>query len=431
MVRSLFLFALIFSVLLSAGCFKPEQPDDRIELTFWTISLSPSYDSYIKGLIREYEAAHPRVSIKWVDLPQQVSRQKLMAGIAAGQPPDLVNTSTEFALTLAQNGAICELDEAVSPDRRNEYFENIWNAVRYEGKVYAIPWYVTTKVLIFNKELLKKAGLDPSRPPQTMDEMDAMARLVTVKTGAVGMMPTIRIWDDWSMAGAPTLDGDTLTPLFTAPESIAAVERYRQLYADGVMPPETLTEGYQGALDRYKAGSLAFLEAGPQLLLRVKADAPSVYAATGICPLPLSKADILPASTMNFVVPRASRHRAEAIELGLFLTSPRAQLEFCKLVPILPSTKSSTEDPYFQSQGVDPLQDEAVRISLTQLPKAHDFNLPLPRRKDLMRSLKDAVEKSIRGEQSTAEALRQAADEWNGLLAPYQAESRSVLPGAK
>ncbi len=249
--RLLFIFLLLFS----AGCVQPDRTDERIELTFWTISLSPSYDAYINGLIQEYEAGHPGVSVKWVDLPQQVSRQKLMAGIAAGQPPDLVNTSTEFALTLAQNGAICELDEVVPATQQDEYFENIWNAVRYQGKVYAIPWYVTTKVLIYNKDLLQEAGLDPSRPPQTTEELDAMARQVTEKTKSVGMMPTIRIWDDWSMSDCPTLDLGTLTPLFTAPESVAAVERYRKLYAQGVMPPETLTEVYQGALERYKAGS--------------------------------------------------------------------------------------------------------------------------------------------------------------------------------
>ena len=390
--------------------------------------MSPTYNDYVNGLIGNFESSHPNIKVKWVDLPQAVSRQKLMAGIAAGQPPDVVNTSTDFALTLAQNGAISDMDEYVSDQARDLYFQNIWDAVKVDGKVYAVPWYVTTKVLIYNKAVLKQAGLNPDKPPRTVEELDAMATQVARRTQAKGMMPTIRIWDDWSMAGAPTLDLQAMRPLFTAPESVAVLERYHRLYSEKVMPPETLTEGYQGALDRYKAGSLAFLEAGPQLLMRIKADAPSVYDQTGICPLPLSKSGTLPASTMNFVVPRACPHRAEAVELALFLTRPEAQLAFCELVPILPSTVSTASDPYFQSDGPDKLQSQAVRISLEQLPRARDFNIALPRRKDLMRVLKDAVEASIRGESTTADSLQRAAQEWNVLLAPYQ-RLTDPLPG--
>lgn len=370
-----------------------------------------------------YERENPGVKLNWVDLPQSASRQKFMASIAAGQPPDLVNTSTEFCNTLAQNGALAEISSKVSVADRERYFPNLWDATALDGKVYAFPWYVTTKVVMYNKDLLKKAGLNPEEPPQTLSELDAQARKVSKNTDAVGLMPAIRIWNDWSMEGAPFIDLKDLVPLFTDPESVAVLDRYRVLYAEGVMPPETLTEGYRGALDRYKAGSLAFLEAGPQFLLRIKADAPQVYNATGICPMPKTKTDTLPAATMNFVVPRSSRHQEEAIKLGLFLTSPEAQLEFCKMVPILPSTLKTAADPYFEEVGDrDPLQAEAVRISLEQLPRARDFNLNLPRQKDLMRSLKNAVEQAIRGEKPTSEALEEAAQQWNKTLAPFRGE---------
>ena len=106
--------------------------------------------------------------------------------------------------------------------------------------------------------------------------------------------------------------------------------------------------------------------------------------------------------------------------MGLYLTSPQAQLEFCKLVPILPSTIESTKDPFFQEGGEDPLQAEAVRISLSQLPRARDFNLALPRQKDLIRSLQNSVEQAIRGEKTTSEALQEASKDWERTLAPFR-----------
>ena len=369
----------------------------------------------------QYESENPHIKLHWVDLPQFASRQKLMAGIAAGEPPDLVNTSTEFALVLAEQGAITGLNTEVEDSEKERYFPNLWAATQVEDEVYALPWYVTTKVVMMNKSLLAQAGLDPEKAPETLEELDRYARQVTQKTDAVGLMPAIRIWNDWSMEGAPFLDKEKLEPLFTAPESIKVLQRYVELYKDGIMPPETLTEGYRGALDRYKAGSLAFLEAGPQFLLKIKADAPSVYEQTAVAPMPRTQTNTLPAATMNFVVPRSCPNRKEAVKLGLFLTSPQAQLEFCKRVPILPSTIESTEDSYFQNAAKNSsLQSEAVRISLDQLPRARDFNLALPRQKDLMRALQNSVQEALRGQKTTEQALKEAAKAWNKTLAPFR-----------
>lgn len=415
--------AIVVLVLLLAGC-RPEVQAPKTTLTFWTINLSPTYDAYFHGLVAEFEEAHPQVDLIWQDFPQEVSKQKLMATIAAGQPPDLVNLDTELALILAQNGALTDLTDLVKPDEKARYFPNLWQAAEVEGRTFAVPWYVTTRVIMMNREIIAKAGLDPSRPPRTWEELDTFARQVAARTGAVGEMPAIRIVNDWGMVGASVVDPTTLEPTFVNPEAIAALERYRNLYQEGVMPPETLTEGYKGALDRYKAGSLAFLEAGPQFLLRIKADAPSVYRSTILAPLPETPSKTIPAATMNFAIPRSSKNRELAVELALFLTSPKAQLEFAKLVPLLPSTVESTKDPYFQKGGDDPLQAEAVRLSIAQLPQARDFSLALPRQRDLMRSLNAAVERAIRGEQTSQQALQEAASSWEATLAPFRKETR-------
>lgn len=418
--RAIILLFLVLAAAVANGC--GSKPDSGTTLRFWTIGLSGTYDAYMQGLARAFEAEHPGVTVVWEDLSQEATKQKLMASIAAGDPPDLVNLDTEFALTMAQNGALTRLDDLVTSEQRGRYFPNLWAAGQVDGATYAIPWYVTTRVIMMNRTLMREAGLDPARPPRTWEELDAFARQISSKTDSVGMMPAIRIINDWSMAGCPIVDKASLRPEFVNPVAIAAVDRYRALYSEGVMPPETLTEGYKGALDRYKAGSLGFLEAGPQFLLRIKADAPSVYEATALAPLPETATRTIPAATMNFAIPVSAKNRQLAVELGLFLTSPSAQLEFAKLVPLLPSTVESTRDPYFQTGGADKLQAEAVRISLGQLSQCRDFSLALPRQKDLMRALNAAVEKAIRGEVPTEQALQEAVAAWDATLAPFRKE---------
>lgn len=404
-------------MLCCSGCRSTEQP--KVELSLWTVGLSPTYDSYIKSLITSFEVKHPALTISWLDMPQEATRQKLMAAIAAGSPPDLVNLDTEFALAMAQSGALTDLKPYINSSQQAEYFPNIWSACEVKGELYAVPWYVTTRVIMMNEELLKEAGISPNPPPSTWAELYALARQVRTRTKAAGIMPSIRIINDWSMAGVPIINHQTLAPEFITPEAESILDTYRQLYAEGVIPPETLTEGYKGALDRYKAGGLAFLDAGPQFLLRIKAEAPSVYAQTIVAPLPKTPTNTIPAATMNLVVPVSSKKRKLAIELALFITSAKAQLEFAKLVPLLPSSIESTKNAYFTHGPPDKLLAQALRISIEQLPKARDFSLALPRQKDLMRSLNLSVERAIRGEISSKAALNEASKAWTTILAPF------------
>ena len=43
---------------------------------------------------------------------------------------------------------------------------------------------------------------------------------------------------------------------------------------EGIIPEEVLNEGYKGALNRYQAGNIAMIIAGPTLLLKIKAECP-------------------------------------------------------------------------------------------------------------------------------------------------------------
>lgn len=411
-------------ILTFCGCSKPIAPP-ATTLNFWTIGLSPTYDGYLQGLVQQFEANHPGVHLNWTDMPQEATRQKLMASIAAGSPPDLVNLDSEFIRLLAESGALTNLSPYITPAQEALYFPNIWASGKRKDSTYAIPWYVTTRVIMMNNAILRQAGLSPNHPPRTWSDLDAAARLVTKKTKAIGLMPSIRILNDWAMNGVQVIDPTTLTPTFVTPQAVAAVNRYFELYQDGTMPAETLTEGYKGALDRYKAGRLAFLDAGPQFLLKIKADAPSIYAQTSLAPLPQTPSGTIPAAIMSFAIPVSSQHRQLAIDLALHLTSPSAQLDFAKRVPLLPSTIASTRDPYFHVGGGDPLLTKAMQISIQQLPQARDDSLALPRTKDLMRSLNNYVEQAIRGEISSQVALEQAAAAWQQTLAPFQHERTS------
>ena len=55
------------------------------------------------------------------------------------------------------------------------------------GKVYAVPFYSYTMGLVFNKTLFTKAGLDPTKPPTTWQDVAADAKAIAgLGNGVVG-----------------------------------------------------------------------------------------------------------------------------------------------------------------------------------------------------------------------------------------------------
>ena len=54
--------------------------------------------------------------------------------------------------------------------------------MKVDGKYYALPTAVRSLALFWNKTLFKEAGLDPERPPATLDELVDYARKLTKRS---------------------------------------------------------------------------------------------------------------------------------------------------------------------------------------------------------------------------------------------------------
>ncbi|MBQ7529791.1 sugar ABC transporter substrate-binding protein [bacterium] len=420
-MKNYLFFALVVVLFVSLlgvlGCTKLESEDGLTHIEVWTIALKPKFTSCMEGLFAKFEEDNPGIKIDWIDLPQQNIVQKLMASIAGGVAPDLVNLNASEAISLAQRHSLAAISDLVTPEEEGEYFPNLWQAANCEGKVYAFPWYVSTRVLIYNRDLLQKAGWPVDKPPQSRVEAVRLAEIVHRRSPNIyGFFPVVRLLDDWQMEELPVYDKRSGLALFAGKEQAELLGWYADLYRREIIPKEVLIEGYTGALERYKQGNLALLEAGPQLLLQIKADAPEVYKVTDVAKLPWSSKGLLPASLMNFVIPQSSKHKELAVKLGLFLTSWQNQLAFAKEVPLLTSTIKSTEDKFFIQGRGEPLQDKAIRISLQQLPYARDFSLKLSHSKELERLINRGAEKAIYGEVEPLPALQSTALEWNEIV---------------
>ncbi|HXX38599.1 MAG TPA: sugar ABC transporter substrate-binding protein [bacterium] len=407
--------AVVFVLLLQAGPVSAVQP---LPLEFWTISLQPLLTSYVDTMIGRYEHAHPGVRVRWVDLQLEAFDQKLLAAIAGGVAPDVVNLNTEMTVRMAQAGALVDMDAAVPSAVRARYFPNIWESLRVDGRAYGIPWYVEPDVLAYNRVLFRRAGLNPAHPPATMDEFIQAAVAIKQKTGVYGFMPnvdTVRLLTLFQEEGLRVLSPDRRRAVFDSPAHVALLVRYVDLFKHDMFPADTLRHGYLGATERYGAGQLAMLVTGPEFLLRVRSDGPDVYRETLVAPMPVGRGHVLDLPTMDVAVPLAGRHHAEAVDFALFVTDDENQLGFCHVVVAFPSTRAAAADPYFIQAGATPIDRSRV-IAARELGIARDLTIVTPHSDELFRIFREAVEDAFFGRMTPQQALSWAAAEWDKRL---------------
>ncbi len=390
----------------------------RVPLEFWTISLQPFVTAYVQGVIGRYERAHPGVRIRWIDIQMQALDQKLLAAIAGGVAPDVVNLNTEITIRMAQAHALVDMDAAVPLSARDRYFPNIWASLRYQGRAYGIPWYVEPDVLAYNQTLFRRAGLDPARPPASMDAFIQTAVTIKQKTGVYGFMPnvdTIRLLTLFQEEGLPVLSPDRRRAVFDGPAHVALLARYVDLFTRDMFPADTLQRGYLGATERYAAGQLAMLVTGPEFLLRVRADGPDVYRETLVAPMPVGRGRVIDLPTMDLTVPLASRHRAEAVDFALFVANDENQLALSHVIVTFPSTRAAAADPYFTRAAATP-EDRGRVVAARELGMARDLTVVTPHSDELFRVFREAVENAFYRRMTPQQALSWAVKEWNSRL---------------
>ena len=134
-------------MLLLTGCSSRKTEK---EITFWTLQMG-DFAPYINEIISDYESKNPQVKIKWIDVPFSEGEKRTLAAVMTDCPPDLVNSNPDFTALLAQKGTLKEIES----NKLDSFTPDIVKAVEYNGKNYSIPWYATSAITIYNKNLFK------------------------------------------------------------------------------------------------------------------------------------------------------------------------------------------------------------------------------------------------------------------------------------
>jgi putative chitobiose transport system substrate-binding protein len=229
-MNKIFWLIIITTLVLLTGIFflfkKPVIKNN--EVVFWTLQMS-DFAPYINGVINEFEAQNPNVKIKWVDVPFSEGEKRTLASVLSDNPPDLVNLNPDFSATLAHKGALYEIPQ----DKLGQFNSSILNSLKFNDKIYSIPWYATSAITIYNKELL---GVNV---PRSYTQIVDFAPVIRANKGAYIMLPNITEND--TMLKVLNKYGVASSSLLNSEKAVEVFEMFKYLYVNDLIPKETVT----------------------------------------------------------------------------------------------------------------------------------------------------------------------------------------------
>jgi multiple sugar transport system substrate-binding protein len=241
-------------------------------------------------VVAAWNSANPNEQVTADQIPTGKSSEDVIgAAITAGTEPCLIyNTSPAAVPGFQKQGGLIDLSSF--PDGTS-YIESRTGALAKQytssdGHYYQLPWKSNPVMIFYNKDLLSKAGVDPTNPPlATYAEFLGTAKKIVDSGGApyaIYPAPSSEFYQSWfdfyplfaAESGGKQLVADGKSQ-FNTPEGLAVADFWQQIYQEKLAGNET----YQG--DSFADGKAAMAIVGPWAI--------SVYNGKvnwGVAPVP-------------------------------------------------------------------------------------------------------------------------------------------------
>jgi ABC-type glycerol-3-phosphate transport system substrate-binding protein len=170
------------------------------------------------------------------------TNKKLLASLAAGDAPEVAAVAMAYNAPFMVEGHFENLSKYMANDpelKESDFFKALLDLNRYNGVVYGLPLAISSPVLFYNKDIFRKAGLDPNKPPQTWDEVYEYAKKISALGGdTIGFM--FRRSNGYiSMGmvrqfGGHWIANDNSSVLWTEPGAVDALKFVQKIHNEGV-----------------------------------------------------------------------------------------------------------------------------------------------------------------------------------------------------
>jgi polyol transport system substrate-binding protein len=344
----------------------------------------------LKKLSLKFETANPDIKLNWVVAEENMLRQRVTTDIATGSGQfDLVFIGLYETPIFAKRGWLKEMANIPADYDLDDVFKTLRDGLSDQGKLYALPFYGESSLLVYRKDLFDAKGLQMPEQP-TYDDIKKFADALTDKTNGIYGI-TLRGKPGWgeNMAYLGTLINtfggtwfdEKWHPTIDSPEWKKAITFYVDLMnADG--PPGASSNGFNENLTLFAGGKAAMWIdatslAGP--LYDKKQSQVADKVAFANAPIAVTPNGSHWLWSWVFAIPQKAKEPEAAKRFALWATSK----EYIKLVAddagwatVPPGTRTSTyKNPDYQKAA--PFGPVTLKAMQTADP-THPCNKPVP-----------------------------------------------------
>lgn len=159
-----------------------------VEIEYWQYFFKERVTA-VDALIKTFEAANPGIKVKHTHFPYAQYQTKVAAAVPAGEGPDVVQLYYGWLEEYRKAKLIEPLPkDQFDPATIEREFFPIVKAMKADGAYWGLPTAVRSLALFYNRKLMTEAGLDPAKPPATLDDLIAQAGKIVKRDGGGNLL---------------------------------------------------------------------------------------------------------------------------------------------------------------------------------------------------------------------------------------------------
>lgn len=371
----------------------------KVVVRQWEYSADPNAIAVSQKMVEDFNAQNDKIEIRLELIPRDVVRQKLMAAIEAGDPPDLVRFDLPWTPEFESAGKLEDLTDLVNAwGEIDDFYPARLETVKYGDKYFGLPSNSNNLALVYNKAMIDAAGI--TEAPKTWAQLKEYAQKLTVKKGGTidvaGLIFGGKKNETIPFHFLPWLwqaGGDVKT--INSEAGVKALTEWNSYLSDGIIPEGMLSWGNSELRQQFEAGKAAMMINGSGHVAAVAKNAPDLKY--GIWTLPCEDKCASVIGGEDWVIPLGAHSKNAAWEVLKFYSSPSVHEWWCINTNTLPSRISVGQSEFFAS---DPVLKVYVEQNEVALPRPVS-----PAYAQISEIIQVAVQSALTGQATPQEAL--------------------------
>ena len=421
MVLSRFRVFLWMAIVVTAFSFAAGTQEDGEDtydpIVVWVGGQVAELDDTWNTIVERYESeSGNRVEVQLFGFDAYYDN--LLTALQGGSGPDLAFADLGgWVPTFASEGWLKSMEEMISdwPDE-DQIWPNLWPTVTYNGDRYGLPWYTDARLLLYNRQMFRDAGLDPDSPPETWDELVDYATAITESgervfgygvSGTKTEHTTLAYIIFLASNGGQLLTDDYSRAAFNTPAGLEALRFYTDLALVHEASPEPIAYHEDDYRNLMAQGRVAMSIGGPWSFPLIEQANPDIDYSLSLHPYGEQAASVF--GGWALVVPESSQKADMAWDFAQYLTSYETWMFWIgeKKGPMPTRMDVANDSPV--------LQDKKWRNILDVFPNAV-YRAPIPEYPQVSEQIQLMIQSVLLGDKTPEEAISDAENEVNAIL---------------